>query len=234
MPNYETRYRQWRSQRIRWGIRYCIWRRKNPETRGPEPIRPVEPEPQYNNGLIRMKISHDAPPNRYSLELAWNDIAFVNNGDVGFLITATRQRINEDGAETAESPDSVEVSLSIIPDNPDNLEDSHPILRIEIPENDPIEIDLQELRDESTVFDAIPSSLFSPFNDPILGCFIRSGMSVSLRHVIKCTKETAGLVDNWFPERMRLIGNCLLGNVPKMSGKLAERTAVCIALGGQL
>ena len=65
-----------------------------------------------------MKVSHDIPPHRYELELAWNDKAFIDEGKIGFSITATKLCINDDGSETDEKPESMEASISIVPKDP--------------------------------------------------------------------------------------------------------------------
>src|SRR5262245_12065570 len=125
--------------------------------------------------------------NEFTLELSWDDAAAVG-GELSFEIVASHSIVDK-----PESRRSLSASVALRRDKV-----GAPVLEIKVG-GIKIEKNLDELFDETQaeevvkeVIDAIPSMVFGA-GEPIIGCLIRSGLSVIVSQVIHCKNLTMDL-----------------------------------------
>ena len=225
----------WRTY-IRWREAHWKWVNSDPSTRGEEPkyskpsdVPNSQPPGNESKPMSKrtIRFSHDLPPDRYELTLGWNEEEFIDDGQVGFSVTATRHGIDENGKVIAPDAEKLSASVAIVQlrdnENPENLS---PVLIVTVQNEPAFELPLGDLFDEALVIDSIPSTVFGA-GDPVLGCLVRSGLSSVVGQIIWCKNETAGM--SWQNlRRLREIAGCLLDNISNITARLAGRAALCV------
>ena len=165
------------------------------------------------------KFSFEGSGYRYETSLEWNDKAFMD-GSISFNVTASRELLND-----PESREDISVSVSIEQDDHERavlvLRHGEEILGAPIA--------IEDIFDETSIIDMIPGFVFGG-GDPIAGCLIKSGISTSVAQIINCKNLTSDF--NWFFERTRAMGKCLLSRIPHMTAKMAYRSTRCILTAG--
>ena len=149
----------------------------------------------------------------YELSLGWDIEAFLS-GNVSFDIDVARRSL-----ENVDEEITLHATVSI------ELRDKQPMLIIEAQGNEIVSYPLREIFDESQIIDMIPGWVFGG-GEPITGCLLRAGLSASITQIIACKKQTAGI--DWFWERMKEIGRCLINALPDIAASAARKAITCI------
>lgn len=150
----------------------------------------------------------------YELSLSWDDKAFIE-GKVSFGIDVVRSSL-----ENRDDKISLDATVSI-----EANEKEQAILIIKARGEAVAEYPLRDLFYESQVIDMIPAWVFGG-GEPITGCLLRAGLSVSIAQILSCKNQTAGV--EWYSARMRQIGACLLRAIPDMTASAARKAVNCI------
>jgi hypothetical protein len=154
----------------------------------------------------------------YSLELEWNEDRFVE-GTIAFEIIA--KRIPDNGDKRG--PQTVKAVVWL-----DRKDDRSPDVVINVGDEVVFRDSLANLTGDNIVLDTIPGATFG-LGDPVLGCFIRAGISATLSQILSCRDHTAG--HGWGMGRLAAIGRCLLENGVRMGARTLWRAGRCIASG---
>lgn len=150
----------------------------------------------------------------YELSLSWDDKAFID-GNVSFRIDVVRRSL-----ENRDDIMALDATVSIAANK-----EGQPLLIIKAQGKQVAEYKLRDLFDESQVIDMIPAWVYGA-GEPITGCLLRSGLSVSVAQILSCRNQTAGV--EWYLARMREIGACLLRAIPDMTASAARKAITCI------
>jgi hypothetical protein len=164
------------------------------------------------------KLSFRRGDREYVLDLNWDDDAFVS-GNVAIEVIAGWRPL--DGHELAEK---VTATVMLQPSE----DESHVDLVVEINGQECFRDDLALLFGEESVMGQIPPELFS-FGDPILGCFIRSGISAAVSQILDCKERTVSA--EWLWSRLRAIGSCLKENGVRIAASTFVRAGRCMIRG---
>lgn len=160
-------------------------------------------------------ISFRRDSTQYSLDLSWDEDAFVD----GIISIAAEVSVRDLDNDKSEIKTTGTVSL-------EPVDDGSPILVIKVDDERVFEGPLTEIIGEETVFDHIPRELFL---EPITGCLLRAGLSAGIAQILDCKDRTAGI--DWVLPRMKVIGRCLADNGMKMAARAAVKAGCCIFAG---
>ena len=173
----------------------------------------------------RFQTEFDRGNDVYIFGLKWDDTE-LEEGKISADISVTHHLREEDRTDTHE----LQVSLSSEGDGDSDA----PVLSVDYTHNGKTEHEpimrFDEVYIVDQVLEKIPAHFFGG-GDPITGCLIRSGLSVTIGQLIDCRNNTAE-VRPWIMKRMYALGSCLKHSFPGMCIKLAYKTAKCIFKGG--
>lgn len=154
----------------------------------------------------------------YLFTLDWDDRSFVQ-GHIRFKILIDYWNI--DSEHKSEDRESFQFEVSIESDK----EEKKPLLIIRAKDKKIIDLPLDDIFSADDVIEKIPSWVYGG-GDPVSGCLIRSGLSVTIGQLVDCKNATAD--KNWFWERTKSMGRCLKQKFPDMCSRLAWRVTKCM------
>ena len=168
----------------------------------------------------------ERPPNRYGLDLSWNDAAFVD-GTTEFAINVSRVNMGND-----EDRHEVSARVSI---EPGENEESAAVLKIvviyqdqEIEWSTPLDLYFSEDEVVAQVIEMVPTMFLG--GDPITGCLIRSGLSATIGQLLTCKNHTVD--ERWLWPRSRAISRCLRNHGPDIAATAIGRALRCTLRAG--
>jgi hypothetical protein len=156
---------------------------------------------------------------RYNLTVDWDDYA-LEKGEIAFPITASSTSL-----ETKKvSEIHAEVGVK--------AEGDTALLYITIKGITAFEMPIQELFNEESIVGRAIEKVHASFIlvDPIVGCLVRSGLSVAVGQILKCKAES--ITEKWLHPRLSSIAKCLRKNIPNMLVKTALRAGRCVFRAG--
>lgn len=154
----------------------------------------------------------------YNFVLEWNDREF-EEGYLCFKIIIDSWHTDMERRPEYSESFIFEVAVEPVGD------EQKPVLKVKFKDNDVINLPFDEIFSEDEIIEMIPGWVYGG-GDPVCGCLIRSGLSVTIGQLVKCKNQTSD--KSWFWERAKCIGKCLKQSFPKMCGRLAFRVARCI------
>lgn len=157
----------------------------------------------------------------YLFSLQWNEEEFID-GNLNFKI-AVRRWTNKNGHH--EELENHELTVAV-----EEGENGLPVLVIYMNGEKAFSIPLDEIFSVDGILEAIPAWIYGG-GDPITGCLIRSGLSVTIKQILSCKKAIPERIEGFWA-KARMIGKCLVQNFPGMCGRLGFRTAKCILRAG--
>jgi hypothetical protein len=154
----------------------------------------------------------------YNFALEWDDREF-EEGYLNFKIIIDSWHIDQE--RRPEDRESFTFEVAVEADG----DEQKPALKLKFNDNELISLPFDEIFSEDEIIEMIPGWVYG-VGDPVCGCLIRSGLSVTIGQLIKCKNQTSE--KSWFWERAKSIGKCLKQSFPKMCGRLAFKVARCM------
>ena len=154
----------------------------------------------------------------YVLDLHWDNDAFVD-GRIAFEIVAGWYPPGESDIREA-----VSANVRLEPKEDEDSVD----LVVEIAGKEVFRDSLAEIFGEESVLGRIPGAAFG-LGDPLLGCFVRAGISATVGQILGCKERTVSA--EWLWDRLRAIGRCLKENGIRIASRVFLRTGACIVRG---
>lgn len=154
----------------------------------------------------------------YNFVLEWDGRDF-EQGYLNFKIIIDSWRTNPEGGHK----DLESFTFEVVVEPVGNEQKPH--LKVKFKDVDIVDVPFDDVFSEDEIIEMIPEWVYGA-GEPVTGCLIRSGLSVTIGQVIKCKNQTTD--KSWFLERAKSLGKCLKQSFPEMCTRLAFRVTKCM------